>query len=422
MSQDITFIECKKIRFQYGKKGLATAVLDQLYDSISKEGLFNPIVVRPDPTASGYYHIVQGRLRYYVVSKMMKEEAIACRVFADMSEEEAELAEMSENACRKNAKQTERLLMLRKWQETYRKHFPHLEGKKASGKSRWAESTKAKSKQKAVDEEKAADEKVESTEGVMPILGIAQDDEATVGVVSDVEAEHESAVESGRAALAHQTFRDRVKAVTGISNSTLSRELFITNNLTEEQLYCLDAIQCTKQQMTKIIESTPGDEAKRAEIVALVCSGIDVKRAIADVIGNTTATEAGEQPKAATAEAKPEPKVETEDEWFLRECGEFSGFLGDTDQYKSDAILWHRIAEKRTKFRKEIKKIIEKYQKDRKGKRLGRFFWSLYRVINVSHPNYWAICPKCSGSSMVDPGDLCPKCGGACYELKTERY
>ena len=37
----------------------------------------------------------------------------------------------------------------------YQKHFPQLEGKKASGNSRWANSTKAEAKQKAIDEEKA---------------------------------------------------------------------------------------------------------------------------------------------------------------------------------------------------------------------------------------------------------------------------
>ena len=67
------------------------------------------MVVRPDPESPGYYQIVQGRHRYYVVAKMMKEEVIACRVFEDMSEEEAELATLSENACRTNAKPTDRL-------------------------------------------------------------------------------------------------------------------------------------------------------------------------------------------------------------------------------------------------------------------------------------------------------------------------
>jgi ParB-like chromosome segregation protein Spo0J len=421
MSQAITFIECKKIRFQNGKKGLATAVLDQLYDSISKEGLFNPIVVRPDPEAAGYYHIVQGRLRFYVVAKMCKDEVIACRVFADMSAEEAELATLTEDACRKNAKQTDRLLMLRRWQEIYRKHFPHLEGKKASGSLRWSNSTKAEAKAKAVADEKADDEKAATEDLVITDSVITQHEEEAIEVEPGVEAEHEAVVDPGRKA-AHQTFRDRVKAVTGISDTTLNRELKINRGLTEEQIFCLDAVQCTRHQMVEIIDATPDDEAKRGEIVSLVASGMDVERALAEVLETATATEAVEKGKAAKAEAKEQAKAETDEEWFLRECSTLSNALSDVDQYRSDAILWRQIAAERTAFRKKIKKIIEQYREGRRGKRVGWFFLALYRVLNISHPNDWILCGTCNGSGMVDPGDECPRCRGACYDTKCERY
>ena len=44
---------------------------------------------------------------------------------------------------------------------------------------------------------------------------------------------------------------------------------------------------------------------------------------------------------------------------FLRECGTFAGYLGDSDQYKSDAILWHKIAEERDRVPQEVKAIVE---------------------------------------------------------------
>jgi len=57
MSQDIQVILCKKIKSsKSGKKGLANAVLDNLHESISKEGLLNPISVRPDPASPGLSH------------------------------------------------------------------------------------------------------------------------------------------------------------------------------------------------------------------------------------------------------------------------------------------------------------------------------------------------------------------------------
>jgi ParB-like nuclease domain len=242
MSQHITQIPVRKIKFQGGKKGLTPSVLDLLYDSISKQGLFNAIIVRPDPVSPGYYRIVQGRHRYYVVAHMLKKESIECRIFADMSEEKAELASLSENVCRTNAKPTDRLLALRKWQEVYKKYFPLLEGKKASGHSRWANSTKAESKQKAIDDEKAQDEAV-------------------------------------RAAAA---------AASCEGDPTLSRDLKIDEGLTEEQIYCLNVVQCTKQNMLRIIEVTPGDVVRRGEIVTLVASGMEVELAIAEVLGTTT--------------------------------------------------------------------------------------------------------------------------------------
>ena len=237
-----------------------------------------------------------------------------------------------------------------------------------------------------------------------------------------VEAEVASeAAEEPVAKPKHQTLRDRVKAVTGMSDATITRELKINDGLDEEQVYALGVVECTKQGMLQIIEATPDDKVKRGEIVSLVCSGMEIDRAIKEVLGVATAKEAVVQAKATKAEAKKE-EPESDEAWFLRECGEFAGFLGDADQYKSDAILFHRIAEARTKFRKSIKSALADYREERKGKKVGWFFLALYRVMNISHPNNWAICPTCKGSSMVDPGDECPKCHGSCYDLKTEKY
>ena len=158
MSQDIVYIECKKIKFAKGKKGLAQSVIDTLYDSISKEGLHQAIGLRPDPENKDHYIIVYGRHRFYVVAKMCKDEVIKSQIYHDMTTEEAELATLSENACRLHAKPNDRLLLLRKWQEIYRKHFPHLEGRKAVATARWANSTKAAAKQAPIDAELQAEQ------------------------------------------------------------------------------------------------------------------------------------------------------------------------------------------------------------------------------------------------------------------------
>lgn len=418
MSQDIQVILVKNIKSaKSGKKGLANAVLDQLYDSISKEGLLNPISVRPDPEKADTYKIVAGEHRFYVIAKMMKEESIRCIVFTDMSDEEAELAALSENVCRTHAKPADRLLALRKWQDVYQKYFPQLMGNRGAANARWANSTKAEAKQKAIDEEKAKD-----------AAELQACDRHSGGRIDDAEATVEVEVASEPVAkpAETQTFKERVQAATGTPMRTLERDLRIVNNLTEEQVWVLDQVACTKMGMLQIIDATD-DVGKRGEIVNLVASGMEVEQAIKEVTGLTAVKdqagrvkEPGEK-KAKKAEKTEEPKL-SDEEWFARECGEFSGFLTETDQYKSDAILYHRIAEARTEFRKKIKKIIEEYREERKGKKVGWFYLQLYRIINISHPKDWKICYTCGGKSLVDPGDQCPECKGACYDLKSERY
>jgi ParB/Sulfiredoxin domain len=414
MSQENRVVECKKIiAAKNGKKGLNNNVLDQLHDSISKEGLFHPIVVRPAADKPGFYRIVAGEHRFYVVAKMMKEEGIECRIFADMSDEEAELAALSENACRMHNKTTDRLLALRKWQEVYMKHFPQLVGKKAGAAARWAGSTKADAKQKAVEEEKAQ-EAAESVEECNRHNGGCIDEEMTV----EVEATTEPAAKP----VATPTFRDRVEAVTGVSGRTLDREIKIAKGFTEDQLYALKIVQCTKNGMLAIIDATD-DTQKRGEIVSLVASGMEVEVAIKEVVGTAVIKdEGGQVKKVDDSGEKTEVRPLTDEEWFERECGEFAGFLTETDQYKSDAILYRRINEARSKFRKSIKMIIEEYSEERRGKKVGWLFLSLQRILNISHPKDWNICYECSGKSLVDPGVVCPKCKGKCYDLKTERY
>jgi ParB-like chromosome segregation protein Spo0J len=290
MSQDITFVECKKIiAAKSGKKGLNNNVLDLLHDSISKEGLFHPIAVRPAKDKPGFYKIVLGEHRFYVVAKMIKDEAIACRVFTDMSDEQAELAALSENVCRGHAKTTDRLLALRKWQEVYQKHFPQLVGRKASGGSRWSNSTKPEAKRKAIEDERAKDRAEAAAEAAQKSdsqFGHRPDDE-TEQPMFEVEIGSLSAGEPEKKQARHQSYRERVQAVTGMSKSAVSRDIQINNGLSEEQVYVLGIVECTLQGMEQIIEAM-ADLTNWDEIVNLVASGMEVEQAIAEVLSLTT--------------------------------------------------------------------------------------------------------------------------------------
>ena len=57
----------------------------KLAASIKAEGLYNPIVVRPNPDKPGRYILVQGRHRLFAVKKVLKEQSIRCTVLAAIS-------------------------------------------------------------------------------------------------------------------------------------------------------------------------------------------------------------------------------------------------------------------------------------------------------------------------------------------------
>jgi hypothetical protein len=213
-----------------------------------------------------------------------------------------------------------------------------------------------------------------------------------------------------------------VEAVTGVGGRTLDREIKIAKGFTEDQLYALKIVECTKNGMLSIIDAAD-DLGQRGEIVSLVASGMEVEVAIKEVVGTTVIKDEGGKVKVVDdAGEEAEVRPLTDDEWFERECGEFAGFLTETDQYRSDAILYRRISEARSKFRKSLKKIVEDYREERKGKKVGWLFLQLHRILNLSHPKDWNICIQCGGKSLVDPGVECPKCKGSCYETIAERY
>ena len=114
--------------------------------------------------------------------------------------------------------------------------------------------------------------------------------------------------------------------------------------------------------------------------------------------------------------------TEADDAWFDEECGKFAESLGNSDQYKSDAILYRDILEARTEFRKKIEAIIEKYKKERKNQSMGWLALVLHTLIKLSHPKDWLLCSRCGGKGiLVENGDECKACQGFCYQLNARK-
>src|SRR4051812_21410764 len=100
---DVQILECSKIDKPRVEKKLRTFKKDfaqLLAESIRVEGMHQPILVRPHPTAPGRYIVVFGVHRLYAVSHILKEPMIEAKVCVDMDDTDAAMATLAENLWR----------------------------------------------------------------------------------------------------------------------------------------------------------------------------------------------------------------------------------------------------------------------------------------------------------------------------------
>ena len=276
-----------------------------------------------------------------------------------------------------NASNADRLVLVSECYKLYTKKYPELIGKRASGKSRW------KNREAKVDKAK-----------------LAASTEPKAKPRRDSECKSEGSERT-------QTFLERACTLTGKSKQVIARDLDIIKGFTEEQLKALGRVDCAQTDVLRILKLTKGDTDKKQKIVSRVAKGMDLKEAIRIVCVPA--------PSGVKADS------DAHDAWFEKECGKFGESLGNTDYYKSDAIVYRDILEARTEFRKKLKKIAEKHKQEWKNLRVGWLLRLLHTLINLSHPKDWIKCPTCGGRGiMVDSGAECPKCNGYCYNLKAE--
>jgi hypothetical protein len=96
---DVRLIECAKIRFPKSSKYLRPFNREFAYalaQVIRVEGMYSPIVMRPDPAKPGNYLGVLGRHRFYAKQKVLKERYIEANVISGMSNAAAEMAMLSD--------------------------------------------------------------------------------------------------------------------------------------------------------------------------------------------------------------------------------------------------------------------------------------------------------------------------------------
>lgn len=395
------FIECKRISFPKNDPALrkfSKEFATNLATAIAAEGMYNAIVVRPDPNREGYFIGVQGRHRHYAQHKVLKQPLIECKVIADMDDTEHEMAVIAENLWRNPLTKGQQTISVKRWYEHYQKLHPDLT---ASRGAAGGAATKAK-------------------------LEAARQAEANGDANGEAEAtarraDASEATESTEAKKSESGFPARVASATGQSLRTAERELRLAKAFTEEQLEVFEQMKVTQAHREQIARVK--DEGERGAIVNLIASGMEAEEAIKQVMQDRAPTRADKSKAEIKAESQAKADkgaADMDDEtWFNTYCGEKAAMFGDPAKYKADAILYRKVAEQRATFRSKVKGFV-KATKD--SKILGPFFNNLHRLIGISHPKDWPLCGTCGGKGSDETKLRCKKCYGCCYELKTEEY
>jgi hypothetical protein len=385
-------VACNKIEFETRTdQTLRTCSQEfacELAVSIKQEGLFHPIVIRPNLEKPGFFKGVQGRHRFYAVHEVLKNESIECRIVTDMDEPMAEMATIAENLWRYNLSPAQRALGSQIWYEHFAAKNPEKvrDGNPETRKARAAKKVEAKVNEKAGHTE-------------------FQEPEATSGT----------------------NFAKSMAAARGRSLASAKRDQRIGKSFTADQMGTFHKKGTTQSDMLKIAKVA--DLAQRAEVVDLVADGVKVPDAVRQVLGDAALEKADSKPKA-DPQAQPEVteaqdetiRAQTDEEWYQKECGDQAARITDPRKFKADALLYRHVNEDRHVFRRATKAAL-------KSARVNQAFGPLQslvkRMVHLSHPKDWLLCGTCGGRCLdtnapEGPPVECPKCFGAGYFLKRE--
>jgi hypothetical protein len=451
---NIQTLKCDKIEFpgtDSTGRFFQKEVAETLAMSIEAEGMFHPIAVRNHPDKPGYYKGIQGRHRLHAQHQILKQKTIACHVLV-MDDDDAAMATLAENTFRKALTQAEKSKGIRNWYRMFAAKYPERVGRgkagaaarKAKQDARRVAKAQRSDRSEVKDQEpdvspgsnhgKTEDQKLKlslpSTEGETQVAGGTESHDQKTNLSfesTEVEAEVQNGTETedqksnlgfgsseGETAAEHPpaNFAQTMAAVTGVSEAAAKREQRIALNLTDDELETCQGLELTKGQ----IESIAGikDEAKRAEILDRLPE-MDFEDAWEEVVpearrvtGKSRSQEAAE----ATAKAEQQPDL-SEDEWFDKNCGKTARRLANSTNFRTDALIYRKIADARRVFRVKIERILRAAH----FAPTGPFYEAVKGVATVSHPNAWVPCPSCDSTGKDKAGRACKRCQETGYQL-----
>ena len=375
---------------------------ENLAKSIESDGLLHEPIVRPIPEQPGKYRVIAGKHRCYAMGKVLKWEAVPCKVApVSMTEDEAQAIEDAENLWRNNLSDPQLKKALIRWQRIYDAKHPAASGKGASAKQAKIVKEKvaeAQAKGEAVDEKKVAEQ---------------------------VAAEN-------------KPFSKVIQDTLKVSAATAGRLARVAKHLEPEQIDVLESNKVTDHITDQL--AALGSKELIDKAIKLIASGMDHAEAVRQAgkpkreakqrenKGPLTPQQKANVPPpipVVPAQAKPREKDMTDDEWLKAHCDVILKSLKRTAPFKRDAILYRRMQEAIVKFRTTAKKPLAE-AKHADGN--GTFFGALARLVKASHPSHWMVCGGCDGTGYVVGPDrdgketkqTCGQCYGGAYRVKLE--
>ena len=433
---DIQTLECDKIEFHgadEASRSFRKEVAEGLAMSIEAEGMYYPIAVRVDPDKPGYYRGVQGRHRLHAQHRILGRPTIACNVLT-MDDDEAAMAAVAENTFRKELSQAERSKALRLWHRMFAAKHPERVGRGKAGRAA-IQARKGVGKAKTRGRDRANDQKAKLNRATAGGKAVAGDVDQranlifkTVGLGADgdggtsgnLKAETNGHGDAGETdGKGHPAnFAQTVAAATGCSETTVKRELRVALNLTDEQLEVCEKWKLNKGEVDSI--AAIKDEAKRAEVIGLIGTGLEFDDAWAQADPDARKA-TGKSRVRETAEAAAEEEMLselTDDDWFDRFCGEKAALLGNPVRFKADALVFRRIARPCHLFRTEVEGALND---TKAAEGAGPYYDLVRRFVSAGHPKDWPLCGECGGSGVHgDRGSAgCTTCCGAGYLVES---
>jgi ParB family chromosome partitioning protein len=125
----VQLIECKLIdmsKTDASNRPLSKEFATELAASLRAEGMYAPIVVRPDPAKPGRFLLVQGRHRLYAWGKILKNTLIRADVRIDMDDNDAKMATAAENLWRLPLTKKQHDLAVKHWFDCFGAKNPSL--------------------------------------------------------------------------------------------------------------------------------------------------------------------------------------------------------------------------------------------------------------------------------------------------------